>query len=416
MSLKKRKTFISLLIETYRESSYVMQKRAHALAVFLSIIFIILPLVVFILYLSEDNVQTFELLFTLILIEASSIISLIFLYKGRYNASANFIVLSMLFSLLVVLTMTMVKYIYSGNMFYLHSIVYFRYIYPVIIVIAMMFCQNRWILITSIILILLTIVSYIILRFGYHVTTNVYTISVIFSFSSFIIISIISILSRKITDDAYAKLEDNINNLEVMVQSRTMDLKSALDEKESINRALNEKTLELQKLKEEAEIQARTDVLTGLNNRLSLMEYSTKEMQRTIRYNRPLSIIVADIDQFKIVNDTYGHAAGDEALKAVAKVITTNLRNNDFPARIGGEEFAIILPETNLESAIILAERIRTVLEESVKVGEKPVTCSLGIGVLHKDDISINSLLSRADAALYVAKNNGRNRVEIETQ
>lgn len=98
----------------------------------------------------------------------------------------------------------------------------------------------------------------------------------------------------------------------------------------------------------------------------------------------------------------------------MAKVIIKNLRNNDFPARIGGEEFAIILPETNLESAIILAERIRTMLEKSVKVGEQSVTCSFGIGVLHRDDISIDSLLSRADAALYVAKNNGRNRVEIE--
>ena len=375
MSLIKSKLFISRLIKIYNNSSYILQKRTNALAVFLTIMFIISPVVIFLLYFSEENVQTFELFFSLILIEVSSIISLILLYKGRYNASANFIVLSMLFSLLVVLTMTMVKYIYLGDMFYLQRIVYFRYLYPVIIVIAMMFCQNRWILITSIILILLTIVSYIILRFGYDVTMNIYAISVIFSFSSFIVISIISILSRKITDDAHAKLEDYINNLEVMVQSRTIDLKSAVDEKESINRALNEKTIELQKLKEEAEIQARTDVSTGLNNRLSFMEYSMKEMQRTIRYNQTFINYCSCNDHFKTVNDTYGHTAGDETLKAVAKVIIKNLRNNDFPARIGGEEFAIILPETNLESAIILAERIRTVLEKSVKVGEQSVTC-----------------------------------------
>lgn len=412
--LKKNKIFTLPLIEIYHESSYVMQKRAYALAVFLAIIFIILPLAIFLLYSNEEHAQTFELFFTLILIEVSIVTSVILLYKGKYNAAANLIVLSLLLSLLVVLAMTIVKYIYLGDMFYLQRLIYFRYTYPAIIVIAMMFCENRWILITSIILVLATIVSYFILKYEYNVTADIYTISVIFSFSSFIVIAIISILSRKITDGAHARLEDIINNLEAMVQSRTKDLKAALHEKETINVALNAKTIELEKLKKRAEIQARTDVLTGLHNRLSFMEYSIKEMQRTIRYKHPLSIILSDIDHFKVINDTYGHAEGDKALKAVATIIIQNLRNNDFPARIGGEEFAILLPETNLKSAMPIAERIRAVLEESVKVENKSVTCSFGIATLHDDDTSIDSLLSRADAALYVAKNNGRNRVEIE--
>jgi len=412
--LKKNKIFALPLIETYHESSYVMRKRAYALAVLLAIISIVLPIAIFLLYFSEENVQAFELFYSLILIEVSSIVSIILLYKGKYDAAANLIVFSMLFLLLTVLTMTMVKYIYLGNIFYLQRIIYFRYIYPVIIVIAMMFCRNRWILMTALILIMATLVSYFILRFAYNVTADIYTTSVIFSFSSFIVISMISILSRKITDGAHAKLEDIINNLEAKVQSRTKDLKSALDEKDVMNTALNEKTIELEKLKERAEIQARTDVLTGLHNRLSFMEYSIKEMQRTIRYKHPFSIILSDIDHFKVINDTYGHAKGDKTLKAVATIIIQNLRNNDFPARIGGEEFAILLPETNLESAMTIAERIRADLEESLKVENKPITCSFGIATLHQDDISIDSLMSRADDALYEAKNNGRNRVEIE--
>ena len=414
MSPAKKKLFIYRINEIYRQSSYVTQKRAYALFVFLIIIFIILPMNIFLIYFSEENRQAFELIFSLILIEASSIISLYLLFKGKYDAAANLITLSALISLLVVLTMTMMKFIHLGNIYYLQRITYFRYTFPVIIVIAMMFCQNRWILIASIILVLSTIISYGILRYGYHVTDDIYTISVIYSFSSFVIISIISILSRRITDDAHAKLEDTINNLETTVQSRTKDLQAALDEKDIINMALNEKTFELQKLKERAEIQARTDVLTGLHNRLSFIEYSIKEIERTIRYNHPLSIIVADIDYFKKINDTFGHGEGDKTLQAVAKTMIQNLRSNDFPARIGGEEFAIILPETDLESAKPIAERIRTMLEKTVKVGENPVTCSFGIGSLRKDENSIETLLSRADTALYAAKSNGRNRVEVE--
>lgn len=410
----KNKLFIFGIFRIYNKSSYIIQKRAYALGMFLSIIIILLPPVIFLLYYNDEHTQAFELFFSFIVIETSSLISLFLLFKGRYNASANLAVLTMLFTLQVVLLMTLVKYIEMGNIIHLWRIIYFGYLYPVIIVVALMFCKNRWILITSIILVLSTIVPYIIVRYWYNISIDIYTTSVIYSFPTFIVISIISVISRKLTDDAHAKLEDYINNLEVMVHSRTKDLKSALDEKETANMALNEKTIELQKLKEQAEVQARTDVLTGLNNRLAFMEYSQKEVQRTIRYNHPLSLIILDIDHFKSINDTYGHAEGDKVLQGVSKIIVQCLRNNDFPARIGGEEFAIVLPETNLENATIIAERMRNMLEKKVSVGEKPVTCSFGIGFLHEKECSIDTILSRADAALYAAKNNGRNRVEVE--
>ena len=291
---------------------------------------------------------------------------------------------------------------------------YIQYFYSVTIVLAMFFCEIYIIWITALILSATGLATGIIIIFFSHIYSGEFITSTFFSITSYIIICIASIISRKITDDVYKRLKLYADDLETVVEGRTVELKHALSEKESINRILKEKTEELIILKNNAENRARTDVLTGLNNRFAFIEYSAREIHRTLRYNHPLSVLIADIDHFKKINDTKGHAAGDNALQEFANCLKQELRNqNDFPARIGGEEFAIILPETNIEDACILAERIRAMIEKSVSVEDLAITCSIGVACLNNNQDTIEEILKRADIALYKAKNNGRNRVEF---
>ena len=124
-----------------------------------------------------------------------------------------------------------------------------------------------------------------------------------------------------------------------------------------------------------------------------------------------------DIDHFKFINDTYGHAAGDQALSTFAKICLTNIREIDMFARVGGDEFALLLPETKLEQAYTIVERIRqNLLPLPIDLAGNPVliTISSGISILESKDDSLDALLSRADQALYQAKEAGRNRVVME--
>lgn len=162
---------------------------------------------------------------------------------------------------------------------------------------------------------------------------------------------------------------------------------------------------------------ATTDMLTGLANRLSFHERAGSEISRARRYKRPLVVIMADIDHFKRINDRYGHATGDAALRAVATALQDTLRGaGDFVARLGGEEFAILVPEACGESAAILAERLRSAIERvTVPVGERhiAVSASFGVAEWHAAEKTLDAALSRADAALYRAKAEGRNRVAL---
>lgn len=165
--------------------------------------------------------------------------------------------------------------------------------------------------------------------------------------------------------------------------------------------------------------QAVIDALTGIANRRAFMERMPTEFRRSLRDNRPLSVVMADIDHFKAYNDTYGHAAGDECLKAVARVIQDTIkRPGDFCARYGGEEFIVLLSDTKQESAMLIAENIRANVEKMKLPHEKSlphgiVTISLGVAALTGDTaISNEILLQQADKALYAAKENGRNRIE----
>jgi two-component system, cell cycle response regulator len=163
-----------------------------------------------------------------------------------------------------------------------------------------------------------------------------------------------------------------------------------------------------------AQERAMTDALTGLLNRYGLQHLLTRELSETRRYNRPLSCLMIDLDHFKSVNDRQGHAAGDVALQQMATVLTENVRGSDVVFRYGGEEFLVLLPETDLEGAISLAEKIRHATHSrAFGDGERvfPLTLSVGAATLW-DNESGNDMIARADMALYLAKEQGRNRVE----
>ena len=159
---------------------------------------------------------------------------------------------------------------------------------------------------------------------------------------------------------------------------------------------------------------AATDSLTGLPNRRFFLEVANREVERVRRFEVPLSVVMIDIDHFKSINDTYGHAAGDEALRQVAALLSPCLRAVDVIARLGGEEFALLLPGTNEAGAEILSEKLRKALAStSVQAGPETVriTASFGAADVHLTDRDIDASLERADAALYSAKHAGRDRV-----
>ncbi|MBM9519094.1 GGDEF domain-containing protein [Desulforhopalus vacuolatus] len=152
----------------------------------------------------------------------------------------------------------------------------------------------------------------------------------------------------------------------------------------------------------------RTDVLTQLNNRMRLDEVMEYELKRVNRYSGTFSIILMDIDYFKKVNDTYGHLAGDEALKKMADILRKNFREIDTPGRWGGEEFLIILPQLDGIKACMIAERVRAAIETTVFPDIGIITCSFGITEYKAKD-TIQKLTKRVDDALYAAKELGRN-------
>jgi diguanylate cyclase (GGDEF)-like protein len=171
------------------------------------------------------------------------------------------------------------------------------------------------------------------------------------------------------------------------------------------------------RLFDEVRQMAITDALTGLHNRRYFFERASSEFERTMRYPHPLSAIMLDIDHFKHINDTYGHATGDEVLRVVARRCRDILRTVDIIGRYGGEEFAIVLPETRQHCARQVAERLRLeISQQPIPIEESTlsITASLGIAAYdHNESIDLYTLLDRADQALYAAKQAGRNCVVI---
>ncbi len=160
---------------------------------------------------------------------------------------------------------------------------------------------------------------------------------------------------------------------------------------------------------------AINDALTGLYNKRYLMDYLQRELARSTRHGRPLTLIIFDIDHFKAINDSMGHLAGDLTLRDLAGCLRPEVSGDDLLARYGGEEFAVVLPETELESGAELGERLRQAVENHPFAFEgRPyqVTISLGVASTHGNEaLSPQDLIARADERLYRAKKDGRNRV-----
>jgi diguanylate cyclase (GGDEF)-like protein len=161
---------------------------------------------------------------------------------------------------------------------------------------------------------------------------------------------------------------------------------------------------------------AITDTLTGVYNRRGLLEHGQREINRALRSDRPLAVIMLDIDNFKQVNDSYSHAAGDQVLQALALLCQENLREVDIIGRYGGEEFAILLPETDGDGAYLVAQRLRqSAAETSIPTqhGEISITVSVGIACTQGEISNLAVLLDMADTAMYEAKRAGRNLVRL---
>ncbi len=162
--------------------------------------------------------------------------------------------------------------------------------------------------------------------------------------------------------------------------------------------------------------QAIRDPLTGVYNRRFFYETLGKELHRAERYGSEVSVVLFDIDNFKAINDSLGHGAGDDALRRVAEIATAALRPTDSFARLGGEEFGLLLPETNQLDALLVAERLRTAIARNNILSDRRVTISGGISSCPKDAIELGSLITQADAALYWAKRNGKNLCAIASE
>jgi two-component system, cell cycle response regulator len=166
------------------------------------------------------------------------------------------------------------------------------------------------------------------------------------------------------------------------------------------------------------ELLSITDGLTKLHNHRYFQDELARAFDEAQRYQRPLSLAMIDIDFFKAVNDTHGHAVGDEILKSVAALYSSSVRSTDLVARYGGEEFGLMMPETTLTDAIVLAEKLRTKIAETrfeTEVGPLDVTVSVGVASIpHTKIRTAYELIVSADKALYRAKRNGRNQVQAE--
>ena len=191
------------------------------------------------------------------------------------------------------------------------------------------------------------------------------------------------------------------------VAEKTMALNHA---KEELEKELEKK----EKLEKHLKHLASTDPMTELLNRRSFFDICDRIMSRCIKNKQPLSCLIIDIDYFKAINDTYGHDIGDKVIQAIAKLMHENVRTGDFIGRMGGEEFAVLMPNTDMQSAYQISDRLRENIAKykmSVQGKSVSVTVSIGLASLKEGDKDIHTILKRSDTALYEAKESGRNRV-----
>ena len=201
----------------------------------------------------------------------------------------------------------------------------------------------------------------------------------------------------------------------VEIQRLKEELDKTRKELDEARRIIRVKEIELNAILAQADEVSHTDALTYLPNRRQVINHLQKEVHRAERYKTSLSISMMDIDHFKNINDTYGHTVGDQVLRLLADMLRGGIRESDMVGRYGGEEFLIVLPSTKLQRAAELAARLcRTIRETDIDVGEKiHLTVSLGVAEYRHSEENWQKFLSRADMALYAAKNAGRDRWAI---
>ena len=196
------------------------------------------------------------------------------------------------------------------------------------------------------------------------------------------------------------------------LEEKNMSLKHSVNEK---TLALQEKITELNGMNEKLAILASTDPLTNLLNRRCFLERAKQELSRLKRNNKQAAVVIVDIDFFKVVNDKYGHPAGDAVLTVISKILKNSVRQHDLVSRFGGEEFAIFLSDVDMEKSIMLAERMRKNIAEQQVIYKGDIiksTASFGLSMLTSDSQDINSVINDADKLLYEAKASGRNNLK----
>lgn len=194
--------------------------------------------------------------------------------------------------------------------------------------------------------------------------------------------------------------------LEQLVAERTQELEQSY-------RSLKAEMEERQKAQLQLEILATTDPLTRLYNRRKFEELLQHELERCQRYAGDFALILFDIDHFKLVNDQHGHDTGDAVLQCLAEILRSNIRKSDIVARWGGEEFVALVAETDGDTALVVADKLRRAVENGAFPRKLPITVSLGVGLARRND-NIDLLFKRTDQALYAAKQGGRNRTRLE--
>ena len=166
---------------------------------------------------------------------------------------------------------------------------------------------------------------------------------------------------------------------------------------------------------EQERIHARTDFLTGAINNRYFNEILEREIERSLRYKHPFTVAFIDLDNFKTINDTLGHTFGDTILREIAEKMKNHLRKTDVIARVGGDEFAILLPETNPEEARIAVSNLFSKIADEMQVKKWPVTFSVGVLSLTAPQISVDKILGIVDKMMYIVKNNGKNNIKYAT-
>jgi diguanylate cyclase (GGDEF)-like protein len=217
-------------------------------------------------------------------------------------------------------------------------------------------------------------------------------------------------------ENELSKLERSFNAmLDALAAERKANAIQQMETNKTLEKLVVSRTEELVLANQKLETLVRTDPLTGLANRRHFLEQGNAEIQRALRTG-PMSLLMLDLDHFKQVNDTWGHAVGDKVLVNFAQVARSPLRVVDLLARIGGEEFLVLLPNTTAEGANAVAERILDAVRDQVlemAEGTVTYTVSIGIAEFKGADDSLFELMKRADTALYQAKNSGRNRIQV---